>query len=144
MTDIMGVNQAASPADSSPGGRMPGQEFDSDLFLQLLVTQLRYQDPMSETQDTGDMISQLTMFTLLEQVVSLQETVEKQSESMDKQHALGLLNQEVEVEGPGDESVSGIVSAVEFRSSGPYITVGENDYPLSSLIRTRGGGTENG
>ncbi len=144
MTDITGINQAASTAGSSPAGKMPGQEFDSDLFLQLLVTQLRYQDPLSETQDTGDMITQLTMFTLLEQVVSLQQTVEKQSESLDKQHALGLLNQEVEVAGSGDESVSGIVSAVEFRSAGPYLTVGENDYPLSALIRARGGGTENG
>ncbi len=144
MTEITGIEQAQATQVSRPENRLPGQEFDSDLFLQLLVTQLRYQDPMSESQDTGDMITQLTMFTLLEQVVNLQSAVEEQSETLDRQHALGLLNQQVEVAGPGGEQVAGVVSAVEFRSAGPYITVNEHDYPLSSLMRVTGGGAENG
>ncbi len=162
MNEITGVNQAVpaqnqaaeqtpetgpapAPREESPAGQMPGQEFDSDLFLQLLVTQLRYQDPMSEQQDTGDMITQLTMFTLVEQVNNLQEVVEEQAESQGNHQALNLLNRQVEISGKGEgENVHGIVSAVEFRSSGPYLTVGEHQYPLSDIVKVEGGGSEDG
>ncbi len=135
MIDVTGVN----PADYSPGAsaesRMANQDFGTDLFLQLLVTQLRYQDPLSDSQDTGDMITQLTMFTLLERVINLQEAVEKQTRAQENQQALGLLNREVVVLGFDYQAVSGTVSAVEFSSTGPIITVDGHEYPASAVIK---------
>lgn len=144
MSDITALNQAASVQAGAPVGLASNQQFSTDLFLQLLVTQLRYQDPMSGSQDTGELITQLTMFTMLEQVIKLQQTVEEQSAMQGNQQALNLLNRRVEVAGIDGSALSGTVSAVEFRSSGPYITVGDYDYPLSALLRVEGGDTENG
>lgn len=144
MTDITTVSGTTPVQNTGSTGMMGNQQFSTDLFLQLLVTQLRYQDPMSGSQDTGELITQLTMFTLLEQVIQLQQSVEQQANYQGQQQALGLLNKQVEVTGFDGLPVNGTVSAVDFRSSGPHITVGDFDYPLSSLVRVEGGGTEDG
>ena len=147
MIDITAASYAQparNDSTASPVGQMPNQQFNTDLFLQLLVTQLRYQDPMSGSQDTGEMITQLSMFTLLEQVVQIQAAVEKQALVQDRQQALSLLNRQVEVYSPDGEIVGGTVSAVEFTGAGAQLTIGDRDYPLSSLIRVEGVSTEDG
>lgn len=142
--EVPNVNLAATTQYAKPSGLTANQGFDTDLFLQLLVTQLRYQDPMSEGQDTGEMITQLTMFSLLEQVVKLQQAFEEQSFMLGNQQALSLLGKEVKVAGPGGEPVTGTVSAVDFSGSKPYLKIGEDDYPLSALLRVEGGEAQDG
>jgi len=44
-----------------------------DAFLQLLVTQMKYQDPLNPTQDT-DFIAQLAQFSSLEQLQNLNQS----------------------------------------------------------------------
>ena len=142
--DVSATNQAATTQYTSGTGLAGNQQFSTDLFLQLLVTQLRYQDPMSESQDTGELITQLTMFTLLEQVVKLQQTVDQQSLMQSNQQALSVLGKEVEVTGIDGLPLRGTVSAVDISGSRPYLKIGEYDYPLSSLLRVEGGDNENG
>ncbi len=144
MNDITAVNQATSAQSSSSVGIAGNQQFSTDMFLQILVTQLRYQDPMSGGQDTGEMITQLTMFTLLEQVVKLQQAVDQQSQMQGNQQALALLNQEVEATGIDGMPFTGTVSAVDISGSTPYLRIGEYYYPLSSILRVEGGGGDNG
>ncbi len=137
---LAGTAQAyGSAAGSAASGMVGNQQFSTDLFLQLLVTQLRYQDPMSGSQDTGELITQLTMFTLLEQVVKLQQTVEQQAQLQGNTQAISLLNRQVEVLGIDGSPVQGTVSAVDFRGGGAFITVGDYDYPLSAVLRVEGG-----
>ena len=45
-----------------------------DAFLQLLVTQLRHQDPMQPQAD-GEFIAQLAQFSSLEQLTHIQQTL---------------------------------------------------------------------
>ena len=144
MNDITAVNQATAAQSSSSVGIAGNQQFSTDMFLQILVTQLRYQDPMSGGQDTGEMITQLTMFTLLEQVVKLQQAVDQQSHMQGNQQALTLLNKEVEAIGIDGKPFTGTVSAVDISASKPYLRIGEYDYPLSSIRRVEGGGSDNG
>jgi flagellar basal-body rod modification protein FlgD len=144
MTDITAVNQATAAQSASSLGIAGNQQFSTDMFLQLLVTQLRHQDPMSESQDTGELITQLTMFTLLEQVVKLQQTADEQSLMQSNQQALTLLNREVEAVGIDGKPFSGTVSAVDISGSKPYLRIGEYDYPLSSILRVEGGDSDNG
>ncbi len=139
MTDIANVSAANAQQTTPASGQLSNQQFSTDLFLQLLVTQLRYQDPMSGSQDTGELVTQLAMFTLLEQVVNLQKTVEDQSVVMGNQHALGLLNKQVEVLGAEGEIISGNVDSVEFSGAGPLIGVNGREYQLSSIIRVERG-----
>ena len=47
-----------------------------DAFLQLLVTQMQYQDPL-DPQDNSEYLSQLAQFSALEQMSSVSSSLEK-------------------------------------------------------------------
>lgn len=50
------------------------QELGREAFLQLLVTQLRHQDP-TQPQADGEFIAQLAQFSSLEQLTHIQQTL---------------------------------------------------------------------
>lgn len=52
-------------------------ELDKDTFINLLVTQMKYQDPM-EPMDNSEMLAQLAQFTALEQMLNVAQTGQKQ------------------------------------------------------------------
>ena len=59
-----------------PGGKLGKQE-----FLQLLTTQLRYQDPMNPMEGQ-DMAAQLAQFSSVEQLVELNTQAKAQAKSI--------------------------------------------------------------
>ena len=135
------VNAAGSSGVySSQPSSIPNKnmEMSSDMFLQLLVTQMRYQDPFSGGQDVGDFMSQVAQFTLLERVVKLQQTLEDYAASQAPIQALNLLNKVVEITGENGEMVKGEVSAVRFQEGLPLLKVNEKEYPLKALNWVKG------
>lgn len=116
----------------------------SDLFLQLMVAQMRYQNPLSGEQDTGKMITQLALFTLLEQVIKVQQDLESQGHAATRSGALNLLNRTVEVMDEEGTLISGPVTAVSFRGGQPLLTVNGREFPYQALVRVKGGADENG
>lgn len=58
--------------------RQPKQDMDKDAFMQLLVTQLRYQDPMNP-MDNQQMMAQMAQFSALEQMMNVANNVNKQT-----------------------------------------------------------------
>lgn len=139
------VNGAGSyGAYSSQAGSIPNKtmEMGSDMFLQLLVTQMRYQDPFSGGQDMGDFMSQVAQFTLLERVVKLQQTLEDFAASQAPIQALNLLNRVVEVTDEYGETVKGEVTAVRFQEGLPLLKVKEKEYSLKALDWVEGSSEE--
>ena len=51
-------------------------EMDKDAFLQLLVTQLRYQDPL-EPQDNSEFVAEMAQFSSLEQMNNVADYLDK-------------------------------------------------------------------
>jgi len=73
----MNVNGVATTTttDTTPA-LTRGDSMGRDAFLKLLVTQLQHQDP-TKPQEDGEFIAQLAQFSSLEQLTSMQKTLEK-------------------------------------------------------------------
>ncbi|VVP16847.1 Basal-body rod modification protein FlgD [Pseudomonas fluorescens] len=91
----------ASATDSATGKKALGK----DAFLQLLVTQLKNQNPL-EPQDNGEFVAQLAQFSSLEGITSLNDTVTGLASNYNSSQALqasSLVGRSVIA--PGDKAV---------------------------------------
>jgi flagellar basal-body rod modification protein FlgD len=84
MINTVGSTSASSgtttDTDATPLG--PGGKLGKNEFLKLLVTQLRYQDPMNPMQGE-QMAAQLAQFSSLEQLVNIGDALETQQAGND-------------------------------------------------------------
>ena len=92
-------------------------------FLQLLVAQLKNQDP-SNAQDMEGMTQQMTQFSILEQLTNLAESTHASSISLSQTHAVELLGKTVSYRGADGALVSGVVEHVDIAGGTPTLTVG--------------------
>lgn len=65
------AKQQAASSTAVAGGSL-----GKDAFLQLLVTQMQYQDPL-DPQDNSEYLAQLAQFSALEQMTNVSEALEK-------------------------------------------------------------------
>jgi flagellar basal-body rod modification protein FlgD len=68
------TNSTTDGLAAAAGGTTGGQTLGKDAFLQLLVTQLKNQNPL-EPQDNGAFVAQLAQFSSLEGITTLNTTV---------------------------------------------------------------------
>lgn len=106
-------------------------ELGKDAFLQLLVAQMKYQDPLNPTSDT-EYIAQLAQFSQLEQLQNLSATNENSQ-------MLSLVGKEVCVSvenADGTESYkNGKVSGVTLSGGKAYLEVDGAIYESDKLIQ---------
>lgn len=98
-------------------------------FLQLLVTQMRYQDPLNPQSDTA-YVAQLATFSQLEQMQNLNAT-------NTNSQAFNLVGKEVMMIAKDSTGqigyVEGVVDFVSVINGQPYLSIGDNLYPTSQL-----------
>ena len=70
------VGQTNNTTGTSSSAPLKQKDLGKDAFLQLLVTQLQNQDP-TKPQADGEFIAQLAQFSSLEQLTSMQLTLQK-------------------------------------------------------------------
>lgn len=109
----------------------PGGDLDKDAFLQLLVAQMQYQDPLEPTDNT-EYISQLANFSSLEQMQNMSASMANMSAASDLQRATALIGTYVTVEDQGS-NISGKVDSVEIKDGEAYLSINGTSYPLSAL-----------
>ena len=80
--EVAGIS-AAKQEETNTVQRVIEQELGRDAFLQLLVLQLRNQDPL-DPQSNGDMLGQLAQFSALEAQVNLNDSFEILSGNIDQ------------------------------------------------------------
>lgn len=102
---------------------------DKDAFLQLLVAQMKYQDPLEPTSNT-EFVSQYAQFSQVEQMQNM-------SGSMDFARASSLVGKEVYVKTTttaGDSKlVKGKVDYVVYEGNKAYLSINESLYSLDDL-----------
>lgn len=117
------------------------QELGKDVFLQLMVTQLRFQDPLNP-QDNSAFVAQMAQFTSLEQLQNLNVTVAKllELQSGVMNPAPSLLGLMVTASGSDGRPVSGQVTAVEYTGGRPQLVVNGQRLPLENVTTVTAGG----
>lgn len=130
MSLIAGVEDGKIiPSASQNSLSSANNAMDKDAFLQLLVAQMKYQDPLQPTSNT-EYISQYAQFSQVEQMQSM-------SASMDLQRASELVGKEVYVRTTGingdTQYIQGKVDYVVYENGKAYLSINESLYSLDDL-----------
>lgn len=110
----------------------PGGNLDKNAFLQLMVTQMQYQDPL-QPQDNSQFMAQLAQFTSLEQMTNVAQSTNQLLQMTQISFEHQLIGTNVTVTDSNNNPVTGTVDSIKFVNGDPQLVVGGNTYPLSSL-----------
>lgn len=122
------VDNTASQ-DSLAANRKAGGSMDKEAFLQLLVAQMKYQDPLEPTSNT-EYISQLATFSSLEEMQNLNGT-------MTTQHATNLVGKTVIMNVTSSSGATNVVQGkVDFvvkQNNKVYLSIDDELYNIDDL-----------
>jgi len=130
----------------APLDRVPAKTMGQTEFLNLLVTQMRNQDPLKPVSDT-EFIAQMAQFTSLEQTKEMTTDIQKLRQSYALTQGTGLLGKEVKVAtGVNEDQVfaKGIVTDLKVnKDGGVSLIVNNQAYALDSVIAVNSGTLQN-
>lgn len=117
-------------AEAKKNETAKSSDLDKEAFLQLLVTQMKYQDPLEPTDNT-EYVSQLATFSELEQMTNLVA-------SSDLTRASQLVGQYVTVKVKNETTMEetikgGKVDFVSVENGKGYLNIGEEKYSIDDL-----------
>lgn len=127
------VDSSAAATSSSTGSSKASASstsgLDKEAFLQLLVAQMRYQDPLEPTDNT-EYIAQLATFSQLEATQNLQDTVSKDMSNnlVGKYVILNVADKLGNV-----TTVNGKVDYVMYENGEVFLAVNDGLYSLDDL-----------
>ncbi len=127
-TEAVGfMSQPATENTSAPN------EMDKDLFLKLMVAQMRNQDPMNP-MDSAEFLAQSAQFTTLEK---LEEVATSSAQAYAAQMAFGastLAGKEVTYLDAEGAEATGTVDSVRFSATGPMLNIGDAEVSINSVV----------
>lgn len=94
--------------------------FDKDMFMQLMIAQLKYQNPLEPT-DTNAMVQQASQMNMAEQMNNLATNFQAALKQSQMANATGMLGHQVTYNGPDGNPVTAWVTGVVFGKD-PVIT----------------------
>lgn len=97
-------------------------------FMNLLMKQLQYQDPMAPTSN-AEFVSQQCQFAQL-------STTEDINSGLSSGQALSLVGKKVTIKNPDDlsKTISGTVTSSAINGSKSTITINGKEYPAANLV----------
>lgn len=128
--ELINIQNSTAQANASKERKT---EMDQDAFLQLLMIQLKNQDPTNPL-DSTEFMAQQAQFT---QISELQKLNSNLTSSTLITQASSMIGREVVLEDKTKPEgyTSGVVECASFDSSGGInLVINGNEYPLSSLM----------
>ena len=129
-----GVSTYGSIPGTATGTTDIKAQEDKQMFLELMVAQLRYQDPMNPA-DSGEFLAQSAQFTALEK---MQDVADRTAELLGAQMAFGasaLVGRHVSWLGEdGTTTKTGTIDGVTFGATGPVFDIDGTDVPLGAIL----------
>lgn len=130
-----GIGSTSSATNAGSGAATAANAYDrlgKNEFLNLLVAQLRNQDPMKPMEDR-DFIAQLAQFNSLEMLQNLDQRLEDLAGAQMLAQAASLIGKQVEAGLADGTTISGEVSEVRVISGVPKLLVGEQEVEMGAV-----------
>lgn len=125
-----GVIQETASQSSVQQAASTGNGMDKDAFLQLLVAQMKYQDPLQPTSNT-EYISQYATFSQVEQMQNMSAT-------MELTRASAMVGELVSVKSTSTSGevteVEGIVEYVSYENNKAYVSIDGTLYSADDVV----------
>ncbi len=117
-------------ADSNTTKKTGNDSLNKDAFLQILVAEMQYQDPLEPSSNT-DWVTQMSSFSQIEELQGL-------GDAMTEQNAANLVGKRVIIAASDNTTgetnyVSGIVQCIEKQSDGVYLSIDDYLYSIDKL-----------
>ena len=142
---VTGTQNAASDTWAGQALRHAGSL--EDQFMKILVTQLKYRDPM-EPMDERDFFAQMAQFSSAAQMQSLNDNISWLCSYLIDSHlgkslleAATLIGKHFEAVVP-DGTAAGVIEGVGFSSGRLVVLSGGREFPVDSLIWIGGAADE--
>ncbi|HWB10040.1 MAG TPA: flagellar hook capping FlgD N-terminal domain-containing protein [Pirellulales bacterium] len=142
----MSTTTGASGASSSTGANSTTSSTDKltsitpDDFLQLLITQLKNQDPLNPTS-SDQILQQISLIDNIEATTNLSSSLNSVATDQGFQAASGLIGMQVQGVDSNGNPVSGTVDSASFSNGVASLNVGSQTMPLSGISAIGGQGT---
>ncbi|MDI6785945.1 MAG: flagellar hook capping FlgD N-terminal domain-containing protein [bacterium] len=147
INDIFNNEKKDNKADNK--AKNLGKELGKDEFLKLLITQLRYQDPLEPMKDK-EFVSQMAQFSSLEQMsnlnnsfssfvnkqANLNDTISNLNSSLERLQILPILGKQIDAVND-KETISGKVEKISFKNGLPKVYVSGKEISIDSIMEIR-------
>ena len=120
------ISAPAAATSNSLGSSLTLQD-----FMQVLLTQLTYQDPL-QPMDNQQFMAQIAQFTALGQTQQTNSNIQILVSNQAAQQSIGLIGQKVGITS-GSQSISGTVSSVDLSGSTPQLTISTSSGPVTGI-----------
>lgn len=123
------AGNTSTPNPMASGGSM----LDPQAFLQLLVAQLKYQDPTNPT-DTSTFMNQTAMLSQVQTMGSMSTTLSTLAQSQQVQSATSMIGKQATYIDATGARATGIVTSASLSAGVATLKIGDSSVPLSGVI----------
>ncbi|MBR1669944.1 MAG: hypothetical protein IJ695_04525 [Butyrivibrio sp.] len=123
--EVVNANSEATKNKTAPTG------YDKDAFMQILVAQMKYQDPLEPTSNT-EYISQYATFSQVEQLSNMASamSLSRASEMVGKTVTITQAN-----ENGTTSEIQGVVDFVNYSGNTAYLNIGGVNYSIDDVTQ---------
>ncbi len=119
---LTGVHGTGQNIDTTPEQRITDGDEESNKFMNLLLEQLKQQDPMDPVNNE-EFVSQMAQLSTLERMNSLASDVESLVQSSQTNQFMGLLGSYVNARTTDNAQIEGQVQSVKFTEEGARVNI---------------------
>jgi flagellar basal-body rod modification protein FlgD len=132
---IAATNNAA-PASLYTSGTVStsSNQMDAQMFMQLLITQLKSQDP-SSPMDSNSMITQTSQLASMQALATMSDTDSSNFSLQQRESASQLIGLTASYLDSNGDTQTGVVTGATFTGDSPTVTIGGASVDLSSLTQ---------
>ena len=141
ITEAQSIN-AFTGAAPDKLARVPMKTLGQDEFLQLLVVQMRNQDPLKPVSDT-EFIAQMAQFSNLEQTKAMSSDIAQLRQSSAFTQATALMGKQVSLLSGGSTFTKGIVTDLTVKDGEVSLIVNGKTYELGQVVSVNSEETKN-